>query len=41
MQLMDENDVNQLPVVQDGVFYGMVTREGIVRLLRTRVEFRH
>lgn len=41
MQLMDENDVNQLPVVQDGIFYGMVTREGIVRLLRTRVEFRH
>ena len=40
MQLMDENDVNQLPVVEGGTFYGMVTREGIVRLLRARVEFR-
>ena len=38
MQRMDEYGVNQLPVVESGVFYGLVTRETIVRLLRSRME---
>ncbi len=39
MQRMDEYGVNQLPVVEQGVFYGLVTRETIVRLLHSRMEF--
>ncbi len=39
MQRMDEYGVNQLPVVEQGIFYGLVTRETIVRLFRSRMEF--
>jgi Zn-dependent protease/CBS domain-containing protein len=39
MELLDQHALNQVPVVENGVFYGLVTRETIVRLLRSRMEF--
>ncbi len=38
MQLMAGNGVNQVPVVKDGKFQGMVTREGLMEFIRTRSE---
>jgi Zn-dependent protease len=34
---MDERNVNQMPVVQEGRFLGLVTRENLLVYLRTRV----
>jgi CBS domain-containing protein len=36
LPLMTGNDVNQLPVVQDGKLVGVLTREGIMRALELR-----
>ncbi len=38
LQVMDEQDVAQLPVVDDGRVVGMVGRDSILRLMRTRAE---
>lgn len=40
MERMDELDVNQLPVVSDGKFLGLVTREGLLRVIRTHLDLR-
>ncbi len=40
VDLMNEYRINQVPVVENGVFYGMVTREGLLHLLQTQVQFR-
>jgi Zn-dependent protease len=37
---MDERDVNQIPVVEDGILRGLVTREDILRVLATDLELR-
>lgn len=36
LKLMTEQDVNQLPVVQDGKLVGVLTREAILRTLEVR-----
>jgi Zn-dependent protease/CBS domain-containing protein len=38
LQIMDEQDVAQLPVVDDGRVVGLVGRDGILRLMRARAE---
>lgn len=38
LQIMDEQDVAQLPVVEDGRVVGLVGRDAILRLLRARAE---
>lgn len=38
LELMDEGDVNQIPVVEGGKVIGMVARDGLIRFLRTRAE---
>lgn len=35
---LDEDEINQMPVVEDGTVAGIVTREGLLRYIRTRVE---
>lgn len=35
---MDEHDVNQLPVVENGRVVGMVARDNVIRFLRTKAE---
>ncbi|MCH8864602.1 MAG: site-2 protease family protein [Chloroflexi bacterium] len=40
LEQMDENAVNQLPVVSDGRVIGLVTRERLIGLLRTRTELK-
>ncbi len=40
MERMDELDINQIPVVSDGNFLGLVTREGLIRVMRTRLDLR-
>jgi len=36
LQRMDEEDVNQMPVVEDGVVVGMIGRDSLLHFLRTR-----
>lgn len=38
LQKMDGEGVNQLPVVQDGRLLGILTRETVLRILRTKLE---
>ncbi len=40
LEQMDENAVNQLPVVSAGRFAGLVTRERLLAVLRTRAELK-
>jgi CBS domain-containing protein len=36
---MDQEDINQLPVVRDGRIEGVISRGGVLRLLLTRPAF--
>lgn len=38
LEEMDQDGVNQLPVIQDGQVTGMLTRENVISFLRTQVE---
>ena len=38
LELMDEADVNQVPVVQDGEVLGLVSRDGVLHFIRLRAE---
>jgi CBS domain-containing protein len=38
MEIMATEDVNQLPVVKDGIVQGFISRGGVLRLLQTRAE---
>ena len=38
LEQMDENDINQMPVVSEGRVIGLVDRNNLIRLLRTRSE---
>lgn len=38
LELMDEGDINQVPVVEGGKVIGMVARDGLLHFLRTRAE---
>ena len=38
LDAMSQNDINQLPVVLDGRFKGLISREQIFRYLQTRTE---
>ncbi len=38
MEQMDENDINQMPVVSEGRVIGLITRDNLIRFLRTRSE---
>ncbi|MGQ9675575.1 MAG: CBS domain-containing protein, partial [Chloroflexota bacterium] len=40
LQRMDQEDVNQMPVVHDGRFLGLIARDNLLRLIRTRSELR-
>lgn len=35
---MNENDINQIPVVSEGKVIGLITRENLIRFMRTRSE---
>jgi Zn-dependent protease/CBS domain-containing protein len=37
---MEENEINQVPVVSEGRVFGLVTRDSLLRFLRTRTELR-
>jgi len=38
LEEMDENDINQVPVVSEGRVIGLITRDNLIRFLRTRSE---
>jgi Zn-dependent protease/CBS domain-containing protein len=38
LERMQNEDINQMPVVDDGHVVGMVTRESLLRMIRTRTE---
>jgi len=38
LEQMDESNVNQMPVVSEGRVIGLITRDNLIRLLRTRSE---
>lgn len=38
LEMMDEEDVNQLPVVEDGRLIGLIARDAMLRFIRTRGE---
>ena len=38
LEEMDENDINQMPVVSEGRVIGLITRDNLIRFLRTRSE---
>jgi len=38
LEEMDENDINQMPVVSGGSVIGLITRDNLIRFLRTRSE---
>ena len=40
LEQMDENDINQMPVVSEGRVIGLITRDNLIRLLRIRSELR-
>lgn len=39
LKRMQSEDINQMPVVEDGHVVGMVTRESLLRMIKTRTEF--
>jgi len=39
MQMMDERAISQMPVVEEDHVLGIVTREGLLRVLRNQIEF--
>ncbi len=40
LERMDQNGVNQLPVIQDNQIAGLLTRENVISFLRTLQEFK-
>ena len=38
LEQMNENDINQMPVVSEGRVIGLITRDNLIRFLRTRSE---
>ena len=38
VEQMDENDINQMPVVHEGRIIGLITRDNLMRSLRTRAD---
>ncbi|MFQ6122844.1 MAG: site-2 protease family protein [Dehalococcoidales bacterium] len=38
LEQMNENDINQMPVVSEGRVIGLITRDSLLRFLRTRAE---
>jgi len=38
LERMDEHDINQLPVVENGRVIGMIARDNVIRFLRTKAE---
>ena len=40
LEQMDEGNINQMPVVSEGRVIGLITRDNLIRLLRTRSELR-
>ena len=40
LEQMDENDINQMPVVNERRVIGLITRDNLARFLRTRAELR-
>jgi len=38
VEIMNQEDVNQLPVVREGRIEGFISRGGVLRLLQTRAE---
>jgi Zn-dependent protease len=40
LEHMDQNGVNQLPVIQDNLIAGLLTRENVISFLRTLQEFK-
>lgn len=38
LEQMDENDINQMPVVSEGRVIGLIARDNLIRFLRTRSE---
>lgn len=40
LQRMDELGVNQMPVVKDGAFLGMISRQNLLRFIQLRSEFK-
>lgn len=38
LERMQNEDINQMPVVADGKFIGLITRDGILRMIQTRLE---
>jgi len=38
VEQMDENDINQMPVVSEGRIIGLVTRDNLIRFIRARSE---
>jgi CBS domain-containing protein len=41
LQLMARQDINQVPVVEDGRLLGLISRSDILRLIQTRRELQH
>jgi predicted transcriptional regulator len=39
VEMMDKEDLNQVPVVSNGRLEGMIRRENILRFIKTRAEF--
>jgi len=38
IEQMNENDINQMPVVDEGKVVGLITRDNLIRALRTRTD---
>jgi len=38
LEQMDENDINQMPVASEGRVIGLISRDSLIRFLRTRSE---
>jgi CBS domain-containing protein len=39
IEIMNREDLNELPVVRDGRIEGLISRGGVLRLLQTRAAF--
>jgi predicted transcriptional regulator len=38
---MQAEDINQMPVLEDGRVVGMIARDSILRVLQTRIQVSH